>query len=45
MQEQVDALGVQFAEEVEQVDQRPTQAIDPVLWRKRHKRPEWWALT
>jgi hypothetical protein len=24
MQEQVDALGVQFAEEVEQVDQRPT---------------------
>ena len=28
MQEQVDALGVQFAEEVEQVDQRPTQAID-----------------
>ena len=28
VQEWVDALGVQFAEEVEQVDQRPTQAID-----------------
>jgi hypothetical protein len=28
MQEQVDALGVQFAEEVQQVDQRPSQAID-----------------
>jgi hypothetical protein len=28
MQEQVDALGVEFAEEVQQVDQRPTQAID-----------------
>jgi hypothetical protein len=28
MQEQVDALGVEFAEEVQKVDQRPTQAID-----------------
>ena len=28
MQEQVDALGVEFAEEVQQVDQRAAQAID-----------------
>jgi hypothetical protein len=28
MQEQVDALGVQFAQEVQQIDQRPAQAID-----------------
>jgi hypothetical protein len=28
MQEQVDALGVEFAQEVQQVDQRPAQAID-----------------
>jgi hypothetical protein len=28
MQEQVDALGMEFTEEVQEVDQRPAQAID-----------------